>query len=168
MTLSSHLTVEVYRERRPRTASASSPMTKRRTRRRHRLRPPSSPPGVEALVDLLERIGGTDQHRVEDRVDDVPLAPCLRKVDSQNRRKRDPLLVKRQQVWAQGSAALVTLWLGIEMGGPWWAAVIVALLVAVTTFATRRPSHDHSVRSDELGRQVCVCPAGQTPRTGWR
>ena len=71
-------------------------------------------------------------------------------------------------LWAQGSAALVTLWLGIEMGGPWWAAVIVALLVAVTTFATRRPSHDHSVRSDELGRQVCVCPAGQTPRTGWR
>ena len=77
--------------------------------------------------------------------------------------ERDPLVVKRQQVWAQGSAALVTLWLGIEMGGPWWAAVIVALLVAVTTFATRRPSHDHSVRSDELGRQVCVCPAGQPP-----
>lgn len=41
-------------------------------------------------------------------------------------------------LYAQGSAALVTFWIGMDpMGGPWYAAATVGFLVGITTFAVR-------------------------------
>ena len=56
--------------------------------------------GVQLQLDLLERVEGAREHRVEDGVDDVSPAPFLRKVGGQRRRQREPLLMKRQQVLA--------------------------------------------------------------------
>jgi hypothetical protein len=59
---------------------------------------PARGKGVEPQLDLLERVGGAREHRVEHRVDDVSLAPLLRQIGSEHLRERHSLLVKRQQV----------------------------------------------------------------------